>query len=170
MNIVSVTLIVLLGYFLWHYVFKMYYRYWFYTRQGVPCVSFPLPVIGNQISFIRTVMKLDKRHARFPHIEYWHNCFGKKMPKMMIDFRTPNGTLIVNDPHIVNELYVGKNKFFDRHYRERQVGELMIGDAILFSKSTVQWAEKRKHIASIFYKDRINQMLNTIICLCNDSV
>jgi hypothetical protein len=121
MNVLIATILFGIAYFIYHYVLKMYYRYYYYMKQGIPSVGFPLPVIGTQHKFVKACMELDK-YSRFPHVEYWHKYCGKKLPKMLLDFRTPNGALVVNDPRIVNELYVTKNKYFDRHYREKQVG------------------------------------------------
>jgi len=118
MNVITLTALVAFAYFLWAYIFRMYYRYWYYTRQGVPAVAFPLPIIGTQHKFVKSCLELD-RYSRFPHVEYWHKHLGKKLPKLLLDFRTPNGSIVVNDPRIVNELYVTKNKYFDRHYREK---------------------------------------------------
>ncbi|CDW89465.1 cytochrome p450 [Stylonychia lemnae] len=143
----------------------MYYHYWYYKRQGVQSIAFPRPVIGTQFLFMKSCMKLDQ-YSRFPHIEYWHEHFGPKLPKIFLDFRSPCGAIIVSCPKMVNELYVTKNKYFDRHYREKQVGELVIGDSILFQKSSIQWAEKRKHISTVFYKERLQMILNTITEMC----
>lgn len=121
MNIFFTAFLLAFAYFLWAYVFRMYYRYWYYKRQGIQAVAFPLPIVGNQLAFVKSCKKLDA-YSRFPHVEYWHDHFGKKLPKLLLDFRTTNGSIVVNDPHIVNELYITKNKYFDRHYREKQVG------------------------------------------------
>ena len=71
---------------------------------------------------------------------------------------------------MVNELYTVKNKYFDRHYREKNVGELVIGDSILFAKSSIEWAERRKHISSIFYKEKLTMLLHTIQEMCINQV
>ena len=61
---------------------------------------------------------------------------------------------------MVNELYTVKNKYFDRHYRDKNLGEIVVGDSILLAKSSIEWAERRKHISSIFYKDKLTQLLH----------
>eukprot|EP00347_Sterkiella_histriomuscorum_P009756 403340009 len=118
---------------------------------------------------MNSCMKLDQ-FSRFPLIEYWHDYFGAKLPKCFIDFRTTNGTIVINCPNMVQELYTSKNKYFDRHYREKIVGELVIGDSILFAKSTIRWAENRKHISSIFYKERLQVLLQSIQEMCLNQI
>ena len=57
-------------YFLWHWVFKMYHLYYFYTRQGIPAAGFPLPVIGNLLLLKKVQEKL--AHSKSIHQEYWN--------------------------------------------------------------------------------------------------
>ncbi len=38
---------IILGYFIYEKIFKMYYIIWFYKRQGVKLCSYPLPILGD---------------------------------------------------------------------------------------------------------------------------
>ena len=49
-----VSAIAFLYFIVWVRIIKMYYVYWFYRRQGIPCVGFPLPVVGNLLTFLKS--------------------------------------------------------------------------------------------------------------------
>ena len=73
--------------FLYEKVFKMYYHYWHYTRQGVPCVGFPLPIIGTghlASKFISNIKKI-----KMTPIEDFHmSRFGDGVyPPYFMEFR-----------------------------------------------------------------------------------
>ena len=42
-------------YFIWTKIIMMYYRYWFYTKQGIKSTGFPLPIIGNLLKVFRSI-------------------------------------------------------------------------------------------------------------------
>ena len=59
---------------------------------------------------------------------------------MAVDFRTINSLVIVNDPVLVNDFYVTKNKYFDKDTDIQRRFTRFIGDSILFSKSHEVWS------------------------------
>ena len=67
-----------------------------------------------------------------------------------------------NDPEYINELYVTKNKLYDKHPRHRNIMYDLFGDSLLFQRSTEEQLVKRKHVSSAFYKDRMVKMLTVI--------
>ena len=89
---------------------------------------------------------------------------------MMILFNGPAPTIVVNDPEVVNELYVTKNKYVDKHEKFHNILKGFFGNSILFSPSTEQWAIRRKHLSAAFYKDKLSNMLAMIISITNQSV
>ena len=64
---------------------------------------------------------------------------------------------------MVNELYVSKNKYFEKADKAKNVFLQLFGNSILFDKSNELWATKRKHLSSAFYKDKMTGMLQLII-------
>jgi hypothetical protein len=48
-------------------------------------------------------------------------------------------TLIVNRPEPAEELFLTKNKYFDKHPRSAKFFSRLTGDSILFSKSDLLW-------------------------------
>ena len=60
---------------------------------------------------------------------------------------------------MVNELYVTKNKYFDKGDKLYRVWHLFFGESTLMSRSNALWATKRKHLSAAFYKDKMFGML-----------
>ena len=84
--------------------------------------------------------------------------------------REPNGILVVSDPHFIDELYISKNKFFDKADKERRVYYKWFGDSIFHAKSDHVWLEQRKHLAAAFYKEKMNYMIKLIVGVTNQKV
>lgn len=134
----------LLGAFLYYVVYqriiKMYYIYWYYTSQGIASVGFPLPIVGNMFIFLKSLRKMDK-YSKTPLEDYFTNVFGSttKIPPIFLDMRDPRGIIVVTDPNYVNDLYITKNKLFEKATKELGVYHCWFGDSILHSKSDDFW-------------------------------
>ena len=98
-------------------------------------MSFPLPVLGNVLTFKKTIAKLNE-YSRLPAIEYLEENLGTKLNKLVIDFRFTDGVLILCDPAIVGEFYTTKNKYFDKYPKSKGLLYDSFGDSILFDRST----------------------------------
>jgi cytochrome P450 len=70
--------------------------------------------------------------------------------------------LFIRDPVLLNELYVTKNKFFDKFDLTRNLFYPLMGDSILLSSSSDQWNQKRKSLSAAFYKDKLLKMLELV--------
>ena len=84
--------------------------------------------------------------------------------------RDPRGLIVVTDPKYVDELYIAKNKFFDKADKERRVYFRWFGESIFHAKSDKAWQDQRKHLAAAFYKDKMNMMIRIIIGIANTKV
>ena len=67
--------------------------------------------------------------------------------------------LFINTPELVEEFMVTKNKFYDKHPMSSLVFKKVMGDSILWTKSDMKWAQKRKVVSTSLYKDRLRDML-----------
>ena len=71
-------------------------------------------------------------------------------------FATP--MLVVNDPQVVMDLFVTKNKHFDKMSRTQLLFSDLMGNTFLFSPGDQVWKAKRKAVAHAFYKEKIVHM------------
>ena len=76
--LIDLAVYAIIGVFLYAIIYqriiRMYYYYWYYTSQGIPCVGFPLPIIGNLHIFQRVFGCLSE-HSKTPLEEYFDEVF-----------------------------------------------------------------------------------------------
>ena len=68
--------------------------------------------------------------------------------------------LMVNTPDVSEELYLTKNKYFDKHPKSASLFSRLTGDSILFAKSDIKWQQKRKSLSAALYKDKLRAMVD----------
>jgi len=72
----------------------------------------------------------------------------------------PGGVaLVVSRPSVVAELFLTKNKYFDKHPITAKQMQRMTGESILFEPSNLRWQQKRKALSSALYKDKLKDMI-----------
>ena len=69
---------------------------------------------------------------------------------------------MVNDPAIVQDIYVKYNKYFDKRGRSKDQFKDFFGEGVFLLESNEMWREKRKHLTAAFYKEKMIAMLDTI--------
>jgi hypothetical protein len=143
-------------------IIPMYLKYIYYKRQGMPVIRFPLPMIGNVLSLVKARKTFDK-YSQHVLVEWYNKAFNNKTPGVFIEFKTNDGAVIFSDPELVNEIYITKNKYFDKHPRSKTILYEAVGNSILFANSDELWSQKRKHLSVAFYKDKLTSMLQIII-------
>jgi hypothetical protein len=116
MGIPLIIFLILLSYFLYDKVFKIYYTIWFYNKQGVFVCPRPLPILGNALQLAKAFTSTDI-HSRYPMVEFMDDNLGLPVPKLAIYAIAVNPIIVISDPVFVNELYITKNKYFDKHLR-----------------------------------------------------
>ncbi len=93
----------------WEKVIKIYYKWWYYTSQGVASLGFPLPLIGNALVFHKYTQNNEGDQKENDFAVFFKNFFGTKLPKMVALIMNSEGLIMINDPVAVNDLYVTKN-------------------------------------------------------------
>ena len=63
--------------------------------------------------------------------------------------------MLISDPSVLQELYVQKNKYFDKHPLTKNVSYVLTGESILFAETTSDWRDTRKAISPAFYKGKL---------------
>ncbi|CDW89828.1 cytochrome p450 4f12 [Stylonychia lemnae] len=121
------------------------------------------------LTFLK-VLKTQDEFWEDSHYEYLKHAFNNEIPPYVIDFRFPKGMLVITDPDFIFESYTTKNKFFDKYPRSYTINKKNLGESILFTPSDEVWAQKRKHLSSAFYKDKMQQQLNSIMSTIYDTI
>ena len=78
--------------------------------------GFPWPIIGNYLDFSACI-KNATMDTPNPAITYMLTKFGVYYPKIVVDCSFVLPTLFINDPQILNELYITKGKYLDKNRR-----------------------------------------------------
>jgi cytochrome P450 len=69
-------------------------------------------------------------------------------------------SLIINRPEPCEDLFLTKNKYFDKHPNSAEMLERLTGNSILFAKSDIQWQQKRKALSAALYKEKLRVMID----------
>ena len=93
---------------------------------------------------MKKILETYKDFNGHPGVITFREDYGDSMPPVCGVYMSYYPTLMISDPDIVNELYVTKNKFFDKHKMGQDMFFPLMGESILLSKSTEDWAKKRK--------------------------
>jgi cytochrome P450 len=97
-----------------------------------------------------------------PVVEAARIDFGGEVPPIYGFCYQKQPTLVISDPLLLEQLYVQKNKYFDKHPRIYDMLKPCLGDSILLMRSNELWSAKRKSLSTAFYKDKLGKMMNII--------
>ncbi len=118
---------------LYENVIKMYLAYYRYTSQGVKCVGFPLPLIGN-MNTVKDYVKDRSEFKNMPFYRMFQDVFGKdKLPPIILFFYGNRPNVFITDEKIVNDIYVKHNKYFNKNGRIKQQMRDLMGNSIIFT-------------------------------------
>jgi hypothetical protein len=127
-NPVVLIITIYIAYFFYTRVFKMYQLKRFYENQGIPCCKDVIPILGN----MPRIEKIFKTYNR--NENPWYIMMNEDFPKQPSIVQWFTGfepTLMICDPELLNELYVTKNKYFDKHQRMADIFRPLLGDSTL---------------------------------------
>ena len=138
-TILKLLSVAALLYFLYDKLFMVYYKYYYYTSQGIHSTGFPLPFVNNGMQMMKAFSKV--KEIKWTVLEeYWHSSRNyKTLPPLLLDFAGPKGMLIVTDPDLVNELYMNKNKHMEKSTKMQRILRRFIGNSLLFDRSDDMW-------------------------------
>jgi hypothetical protein len=108
------------------------YKLWYYKRQGIPFLKGYLPILGHIPRIVGTQFRYTTNEWGIAHL-IAEDYPPEKPPPILGFFLASEPILHVNDPHLINELYITKNKYFDKHPLSRNVIYPLMGDSILLS-------------------------------------
>lgn len=117
-----------------------------------------MPIFG---SFLQ-IGKIAKNAVNHPIVDFCEEYYYKdqKVVPPFVGLTGPEGVaLAVARPSVVAELFLTKNKYFDKHPKTARELKRMTGDSILFEPSSLRWQQKRKALSSALYKDKLKDMI-----------
>ena len=68
--------------------------------------------------------------------------------------------LVVNRPEPCEDLFLTKNKYYDKHPNSAEVFKRILGNSILFAKSDIYWQQKRKALSAALYNVKLRVMVD----------
>jgi cytochrome P450 len=95
-------------YLLYYKLFLVYYKYFYYTSQGIPSMGIPLPFVGHGLEMKKALDRV--KDVKWTVLEeFWHTTLGLKvLPRIFVEF-AGRGLIVFSDPDLVQELYFHKN-------------------------------------------------------------
>jgi len=81
--------------------------------------------------------------------------FPDRTPPVLGLYNGFTPTLFIRDLEMIYDLYVRKNKYFDKEPLIYRMRYPLFGDSILFAPTNEEWAMRRKHMAAAFYKEKL---------------
>ena len=141
--IVQLTLILIAAYLFYTRIWLVYSKIHYYKKQGVPFHSGIYPIFGSYLGFMKYRVKEGEAQKGHPINEFLEDVYFKDKketpaPIVGLVFGTTVG-LCVNSPELSQEIYLNKNKYFDKHIKSAEMYGRMVGDSILFAKSDLLW-------------------------------
>ena len=115
----QIILIGLLVYIFYSRILKFYYKIYYYKLQGVPFPSQIVPFFGTLLQTSR-IAKNAKDH---PVVDFCQQTFYKDktiVPQIVGLSGSTGVTLFIGRPEAAEDLFLTKNKYFDKHPRSSQ--------------------------------------------------
>ena len=140
------------AYFFYTRIWLVYSKIWYYSKQGVVVHKKILPFIGSYADLAKYATK-SKNH---PIIDFCQDIFFKdNIPPIVATAFSTNIALIVNRPEAAEEIFLTKNKYFDKHPTTGEIFKRTAGDSIVFARSDLKWQMKRKALSAALYKEKL---------------
>ena len=157
--------------FYYKFVYQLNIFIKYYEDQGFRVLpGAKRPLLGNLIELGGYQEACDKSEAALPTAFRWaetkfldpetpdHFNAEDSPGYIMNCFGTP--LLSIYDPEVVQELFTTKNKFMDKTGLFQQVFEDHCEDSFVFQLGDEHWKTKRKYCSQMFYKGRLEEMMN----------
>ena len=114
MILLAILLGLILAYFFYTRFIKVYSTLWYYRDQGVLFKATVIPFIGNLLELAN--FKGAKNHPLFDwNRETYARSDGSLPPFSGVVFND-RVCLLVNRPEPCEDLFITKNKYFDKHF------------------------------------------------------
>jgi len=76
----------------------------------------------------------------------------------------------MNDPSLLSDLFITKNKYFDKHPKHKRRLFALFGNSLIFDQNGELWESKRKEMSAAFYKDKLQKLGEIIVDLTTKKI
>ena len=137
--------------------------YYYYKNQGADFVRPLYPIFGN---FLK-VSHLMSRNPKLDHSPFrpmLEDTYGKNktFPEIVVCMMQQQPMVVINSARMLTDVYVTKNKYFDKDPISRVLFGSIFGESIVLAASDELWSKKRKVLSQAFYKDKLIKMTEVI--------
>lgn len=153
----KLILIISFVYFVYFKCYMIYYKKWYYAKQGFKFPPMLLPFFGNLFYFAHIAQKF--KHINQSPFLMIRRTFSKADRTKCGFFMGDECMLLISDPDIVQSLFTEKNRIFEKSEFHHLMMKRMTGDSIVFSKGNEEWAKRRRSISAAFYKEKLVLMI-----------
>ena len=135
-------------YFLFSRFINMYYKKWFYEKQGVKFAKECYPIFGNLLR-LRRIYEASFSNIT-PTFQMIKEDFGDNPPKIIGIFTSFQPTLWITDLQMISELYQTKNKIFEKHSLLGKSLKPLLGNTFILSESSNEFLARREMMSLFF--------------------
>jgi cytochrome P450 len=147
-------------YFLYTRVIKLYFKVWYYQRQGAVLCKGLYPIVGHLPRM--AVIAGDNSIKEHPYMRVLSEDFPVDQPGAVILVNTFTPSLMISDPAMLQDIYGSKNRFFDKSTLSRDILAPLMGDTTIFQPTSDNWRQKRKSLSATFYKAKLLKMVDIV--------
>ncbi|CDW71064.1 cytochrome p450 [Stylonychia lemnae] len=168
MIMIYVPLILLIAYFVWDRYFRVKLRINFYEKQGIQFPAGFVPIFGSYPK----IMKFMEQHTtnKYPIIDFINYAQGENPPIYTGMVFGKQMCIMINRHEPLQDLFISKNKFFDKNPFSANLLKQTLGDSHVFLKTNELWAKKRKVISASLYKQKLVQMVETMKDIASETM
>ena len=127
----AILAFILVAYFIYTKGIRMFIKKRYYESQGARFIRGEVPVLGHLLRF-KQILEGAPTNDHPWHTSVVEDFGTGKLPKVIGMFNSFEPCLFVTDPKMINEMYVSKNKFFDKHDGVYNALYTLMGDTMLF--------------------------------------
>ena len=123
-----------------------------------------LPILGNFLTFSK-IMRNMNYYDHIPWQPMVNSMIKKgenRPPEVVGIMMQGQALLVLNTPQPFTDLYVQKNKYFEKDPIGRILFKPFFGDSLAFVAGDESWSHKRKAMSSAFYKEKLIKMTEVV--------
>jgi cytochrome P450 len=136
-----------------------------------------VPILGSYTALTKcknAATDSEKSHAIVLLVKekYYRSALerGEKVPAITgVDLGSRIG-LVIGRPEVAEEIFLTKNKYFDKYHKFGEFFGRLLGDSILIAPSDLKWQQKRKALSAALYKEKLKAMIETMKGVTIDTI